>query len=162
MANKFKAIDDIKKFGKMLEGFIEFSKELESVASFEQVAGEIEQRCEFLNKQEVDLKEKIAAAKSSLNAYEQEGLAYVEEGKVKASGILEGAQVKAKDIVDQAQIVADGFLKDASEKKQKLIEEIKDLSQYKDSLESEASAKKVVLDDLESKIAKIKESLGGF
>lgn len=160
MGAKFKFIDDARKFGKMLEGFIQLADEVESVAALEQQASEIEARVAALKIEESKAKASMESAKSDLYAVQINAESIEKSAKERADSIIEEARNKAASLVDESFNQIEKKSAELDSKSEAIKLDIENLSLRKFDLEKEIQEKQSKLEELDKKLASIKASLG--
>lgn len=160
MGAKFKFIDDARKFGKMLEGFIQLADEVESVAALEQQASEIEARVAALKIEESKAKASTESAKSDLYAVQINAESIEKSAKERAESIIEEARNKAASLVDESFNQIEKKSAELDSKSEAIKLDIENLSLRKFDLEKEIQEKQSKLEELDKKLASIKASLG--
>jgi DNA repair exonuclease SbcCD ATPase subunit len=109
MSAKQKAVEDIKKLGKMLSGMIEAADDLEMLGSIENAIKESEER---LNQ----ARAKEALAKASMD----DAVSKLDEAKSEAALVLSKANLKAEEICAQAAIKYDQKIEECAAKLRKM------------------------------------------
>ena len=157
--SKFKAVDDIKKFGRMLEGFMEFSKELEQIASLEQFEKEIEDRIVKLKADESIAISSYESAKAKLEEIEVMADKIIEDAKADAESMKSKAMSEKEEILKNAEADAMLAVNGAHEAASSKGLEIQELEGKILALDKEVKEKEDKLSDLNSKIDTIKARL---
>lgn len=160
MSAKFKYVDDARKFGKMLEGFIQLANEVESVAAIEQQAKEIESRISSLKAEEEKAKSSMDKAKADLYAIQVNAESVEKSAKERSDSIIMDAQVKASIELSAAKESAQKIIMEANGNAQSLMAECDAMSEKSKALDSEIKDKEKKVSELNEKLAAIKASLG--
>ena len=156
--SKFKAVEDIKKLARFVQGISDFAQELEKLGSLEyqELASAVTVKADQLanvQAEKLKIEDEIKILKSELSK------AIVDE-KEKAKDIVLQAKVKADNLLAQAKLEADQKLKEAGEIAAGLHGKSEELKSLIDSLKQEAQEKRKVVAELNSEIETIKAKLG--
>jgi len=157
MNSKQKAVEEIRKFAKSLQGFLALAEELERVASIEQAANEADQRYEAALRKceqaEVDLKaadQKVGEACDF--AKRTEAVAQENAGQMIALAEERAAMIHAK-----ADRQAADRLAEMNSQLNKANDAFAQLKLENAHVASEISEKQAILKDLNAQIALIRE-----
>ena len=155
-ADKIAAADSIRKFGKYMQGLLEYAKWLDLQGAHDNIANEAERRyqdavkkLELMKGKVKDLEEKEAKLKKSVVDQRLE----LERER---SLIIALAEEKAQKAVRDANHSADDIINRAAAKAKSYEDEIKRLKELSPALEREAAQKQLKLDSINEEIARIK------
>lgn len=159
--SKFKAAEDIKKFGRYMSGLIEFAQELERVGSMEQSVAEIASRLEELRMKEIAALEAAKAADAKLGDVVAKGQALEKEAAAQAAAIVAKAHEEAARIKQDATADAFGKKAEALAHVAKLGEEIVARKLELEKLHDELAVDGVKLHNLKVELEQLKKRIGG-
>lgn len=134
MSAKLKAVEDIKKLGRMLKGIIDVAEDLESMGSIEQA---ILESAEQLRKAQTALSQVL-----------------LEKGE--ADSRLDSVNLRAKDIEQQALATAQSILKDAHEQADGI------LASCKADTQAIVQSSEIAKDRIDAQVASAKAELVGL
>lgn len=160
MSKAFRAVDDIKKLSKYLQGLMEFGAELESLGSLEQAKNELEVAVSQLGKLKAD---KVAEL-DSVSGKVSDAMKALESAEDKAEKIVAEAQNKAAELhlslKSQGEEYSAKLIKDARDKAKAHEDSIRELMFERSALESQISELKDKRAEAAAHIADLKAKLG--
>lgn len=160
MSKAFRAVDDIKKLSKYLQGLMEFGAELESIGSLEQAKSELEVAVSQLSKLKSDKQLELDAVSGKVS----DALKALESAEDKAEKVIAEAQSKAAELhmtlKAQGEEYSAGLIKAAREKAKLVEHQVADLLGEKASLQAEIASLKAQKSEVAASIADIKAKLG--
>lgn len=155
-----RAVDDIRKIGKMFKGLIDLSGELEKIGSLELLANETKARHSKTKSDESSLVKAIEKAKAELTSIEKENAENKKTAQASASAIVSDAKEKAESIINAAGVDADEIVSSAKKQAEELADTISESKKTLVSLGSQIQSKEAKVAELEGKLAEIRNRLG--
>lgn len=160
MSAKFKYVDDARKFGKMLEGFMQLANEVESVAALEQQVKEIESRLYFMKSEEEKAKASMTEAKEQLEKKKADGDKAIAKAKESAEEITKDAEKSAALHLANAIKEAQQIIDEANQNARAIAMDHKIMKEKNSGLDAEIKDKEKKVSELNKKLAEFKASLG--
>jgi len=160
MSAKQKAVDDIKKLGRMLKGMIDVAEELEQMGSLEQAHKEAVDRVESFKSVEAKAKCAMSEAEASLAAVCAKASEVEANATATAQAILKDAHEQADGVINSANADATAALKAASIKKGSIELECIAARNELVSVQTKIVGEQAVLDDLRKQLTALRERLG--
>jgi polyhydroxyalkanoate synthesis regulator phasin len=157
MNTKQKAVEDIKKFGRMYKGFLAVAEDLERLGSLEQAMKEAEGRMALMLDEEKKKAAELEEMGRNLESVKAEGAQILRAANSDASAIVKEAMAKGEELVVSADAIAAQTKAKAEELYAEAEKEVKAMSDKVMVLDSEITAKEAQLKELEEQIAAIKE-----
>lgn len=154
------AAEDLKKLGAYLANLIDFAKELETVASFEQARNEAVVRMAAIKNEEQLAVQSLAAAKASVAAVELDIKHKSAEASDQAQQLIKAAELRSKSIIENAQNKFNEIMAPVEAQKAELDEVIAGLMIEQKKLKASVQEETEKLGALKAEIASLKAKLG--
>jgi len=159
MSAKLKAVDDIKKLGRMLSGIMEVATELEQMGSIEQAMSEAKVRMANLKDEEAKVQARHSQYEIEFEAIKREADEALDEAHANAEIIVQAAQEKAVAICDAAKVEAKELIKASLTEQDKIMADTFKAKQDLSEVKAELEVKSKDLNELNAQMAAIRQKV---
>ncbi len=159
MSAKLKAVDDIKKLGRMLSGIMEVASELEQMGSIEQAMNEAKVRMANLKDEEAKVQARHSQYEIEFEAIRREADEALDEAHANAEKVVQAAQEKAVAICEAAKVQAKELISAALTEQDKIMADTFQAKQDLSSLKAELDIKSKALAELNAQMAAIRQKV---
>lgn len=156
MDAKSRAVEDIRKIGKMFKGLFDFAEELEKVGSLERAANEVQARHDRLVKEEAAAKQSLKEAKYEVSAAKEAAEDLIAKARKAIDASTAGAREDVAKIRAMANEAADKIISDAKDEAIIIRKNTADAKFQLSELIQEIQKRETVLADLKGKIDDIR------
>lgn len=159
MAKYDDAVNDLVWLEKKLSGLFSIVPQLKDLSTLESAVSALQAQKDLLQKESASLAGDVLAAKDALKAQAKDQDVVVLAQKKKIDSMLAAAEEKANTIVSEATSSANRTAAHAETEARRFAAEAVEAKKRLDSVLAEVAEKQKVLDDLNTRLQKLKESL---
>lgn len=156
MSAKQRAVEDIRKLGRMFKGLMDVASELEHMGSLEQATSELMAKHHQADAEAKVQVAKLEAAKAEVDAAQKSAIEILEKAEAKAAEVVQSASDRAAKMVVDAEVNSKALVMSAQVRQAGIEEEVKKGIADLKSLGEQIIEKQGVIAELQAQIDQLK------
>jgi|SRR6266850_3247093 len=159
MESAARAVEDIRKLGKMMKGIIELSSDLEELGSLERLGAELKAQSDRARNEAASLQADLEQSRQALASNEAQCEEDMNKSREFSEQLIAGANVKSKEIIEVATEYANEIVDKAKQEAETIRSGIVQANDMLAMLNTEIENRKSTVADLDARLADIRSKV---